>query len=177
MGVIIGILIRFMTFPGLVVDTFVLKTFCKMFEIEIISVNYFDILGKNDGVEYNVPQNYAKIIGLTVIPFLSMTAIAMLIYTLAFQIGRGNILILIITWIGLSVATHSFPSTKMGGILWKSSVNEIKKRNLFAIIGFPIVILIYIIKILHIFWFDIIYAIILFLIIYGYFDEGKLFWM
>ena len=45
-------------------------------------------------------------------------------------------------WLAISIAAHSFPEIELGDVLWKQSTKEIKRKNYFAYLGFPMVIII-----------------------------------
>lgn len=162
---IIGLLIRVLTFPGLILDAFINKITCKYLKIEIFQVNYFTITGEEIPVIHEIPKDYSKAFGIAMLPFITMSIISMVVFYLGLTFFP-NIEFLFI-WLGLSIAAHSFPNTIIGNLLWKKSIIEIKKGKYLSLIGFPIVIVIYIAKILHFFWLDIIYGFFLYFLMKG----------
>lgn len=85
---------------------------------------------------------------------------------------NAGIYFLIFSYLGIAIAAHAFPETPIGKLLWNRSVQEVREFNLFGLLAFPYVILIYIVRILHIFWIDILYEIVMiFAIKFLYFDK------
>jgi hypothetical protein len=64
-------------------------------------------------------------------------------------------------WLGISIGMHAFPSTQDASNLWHSARQSVSSGNLLAVIGFPLVIVIYVANILSVFWFDYLYGIAL----------------
>ncbi|WCO00711.1 hypothetical protein [Psychroserpens ponticola] len=160
---IIGLLIRMLTFPGVMLDALINKKTCQFLNIELYQVNYFSIAGEELPVIHEIPKEYSKTFGIAIYPFVIMSMIAIAVFYI------GNYLFpsieFIFIWLGISVAAHSFPNTVMGDLLWKSSISEIKGGNYLAIIGIPLVAIIYLARMLHFFWLDIIYGVILYILI------------
>ncbi len=167
MGIIIGYLIRLLTFPGVILNTYILKLTCHFLEIKIEHLNYFsfDFEVKNAPVIFETPTNYIKSFGLAILPFLAMSSIASIFfYICIYSIPSIHILFF---WLGISIAAHSFPDTIIGKTLWTNSILEIKEGNFIALLGIPLVVIIYIAQFLHILWLDIIYGFILYMLIKG----------
>ena len=162
---IIGFLIRTITFPGVVLDAFINKVTCEYLKIELLEVNYFSLTGEHRPVVHEIPNNYSKTFGISIAPFIIMSSIAILVFYIGLELFPSVEVIFI--WLGISVAAHSFPDTTMGDVLWRNSITEIKNGNYLAIIGIPLVIIIYIARILHYFWLDIIYGVILYFLVKG----------
>ncbi len=160
---IIGLLIRILTFPGVILDAFINKKSCEYLKIELFQVNYFSITGEELPVVHDIPKEYSKTFGIAILPFIIMSFISLIL----FYIGLNLIpdIEFIFVWLGISIAAHSFPNTKMGDLLWKNSIIEIKKGNYLALVGIPLVAIIYIARILHFFWLDIIYGVLLYYLV------------
>lgn len=167
MSFILGYLVRIVTLPGLVVDAFVNKMVCQIMEIEVSKVNYIAIDPKELPVVHAIPDRYYKVFGLSVLPFFIITTVSILIFYLGFWLVNESPAFIIPLYLGISIGAHAFPNTTMGSLLWKSSITEIKSKNYLAIIGIPVVIFIYIARILHIFWLDVLYGIVLFFLVYS----------
>ena len=60
----------------------------------------------------------------------------------------------LLLWLGISIGMHAFPSTVDANNIWMLAKAEARKRNILAILSFPIVILIYIANALKFMWFD-----------------------
>lgn len=163
MGILIGILVRIITFPGVIMDLIVNIFTAKILDLEIIKINYASILTGNP-VEINENSKYYKLFLFALIPFIILTLIAIPFCYKAIEFNQGS-KFLICMWLGISIAGHSFPETDLGKIIWKRTNIEFSNKNYFSILAYPFVILIFIIRILHIFWLDILYGVgIMFLI-------------
>ena len=91
-------------------------------------------------------------------PFIINTIRALFSYSIARYYAESLLHWFILTWFGVTFAYHSFPSKDDGKSLFKETNRHIKKLNLLAIIGYPIVGLIYLANILSVIWFDLFYA-------------------
>lgn len=157
MGLLIGLLIRIITFPGIIFDAIINNLVCQHLEIKVNKINYLAIFGGN-AVEIENPNNYSKLFKLSIIPFIFMTILALPFSYLAAYYNEGD-KFLFFAWLGVSIAAHAFPETAIGKLLWEQSKIEIKEKNYLAIFGFPLVVIIYLFRILHVLWLDIIYGI------------------
>ncbi|MEO1031422.1 MAG: hypothetical protein AAFX55_08450 [Bacteroidota bacterium] len=162
---IIGFIIRALTFPGVILDAFINKIVCQYLKIELLQVNYFTITGEERPVVHEIPKAYAKTFGIAIIPFVIMSLIAIFIFYIGLEFFP-NIEIPFI-WLGVSIAAHSFPDTAIADVLWKNSLAEIKGGNYLALLGIPFVVIIYIARVLHFFWLDIIYGVLLYFLVKG----------
>ncbi|WP_053991557.1 hypothetical protein [Mangrovimonas sp. TPBH4] len=162
---IIGLLIRLLTFPGVILDAYFNKITCNYLKIELLQVNYFTITGEELPVVHEIPEEYSKTFGIAVLPFTIMSLISLLLFYVGLELFPNSDFLFV--WLGVSIAAHSFPNTTMGDLLWSNSLKEVKKGNYIALIGIPLVIIIYIARILHYFWLDIIYGFLLYYLVKG----------
>jgi len=163
---IIGLLIKVLTIPGLVLDAFINKLICNYLKIPVYQVNYFPIIEEKEAaVVHEIPKDFTKTYGIAILPFIIMSCIAIIIFYVGLNFFPDQDILFI--WLGVSVAAHSFPFIDIADLLWNKSVAEIKKGNYFAIAGFPLVIVIYIARGLHYFWLDIIYGLLLYFLVKG----------
>ena len=162
MGIIIGYLVRIVTFPGLILDALINKATCSFLHVKVLKVDYFSV-GTSEAVMHEKPEKYSTVFSIAIIPFVVMSLIAMFIFYIGKNLSPTVELLCI--WLGISVAAHAFPNTKTGGLLWSNSFKEIKEGNYFAIIGLPLVIIIFVARILHVLWLDIIYGVLLYFFI------------
>ncbi len=163
MGIIIGYIVRLITFPGLILDAFVNKKLCDFLKLEVQKVNYFALDAKELPVVHEIPKKYIDTFSIAILPFIIMSFISATLFYIGLQ-SSPEIEILFM-WLGISIAAHSFPNTVIGKLLWINSISEIKGGNYLAIIGIPLVIIIYIARILHVLWLDVIYGIGLYILI------------
>lgn len=166
MGIIIGLLIQIITFPGIIFDQFANKLMCNMLDIKVHEVKYFQFENPAGYVIHDIPENYLKVFFISIGPFFISTLTAILLFVLGYTFDTdNNITQLIFNWLGISVAAHAFPTSKNGALLWEQSLLEVKSKNYIALIGFPLVAVIYLARLLHFFWLDIIYGILLLLFV------------
>ncbi|WP_298137414.1 hypothetical protein [Flavobacterium sp.] len=165
MGILIGIIVRFITFPGVVLDLIVNFLIAKLLKLEIIRINLLSILTGNP-IVIKEESRYYKILLFSILPFIIMTLIAIPFCYKAIEFNQGK-KFLICLWLGISIAAHSFPEIEIGKLIWKRTNEEIKNKNYITVLIYPYVIFIFIFRILHVLWLDILYGVgILFLIDY-----------
>lgn len=168
MGILIGLLVRIITFPGVILDLAVNIFTAKILVIEIIKINYGSILTGNP-VEINKDSKYYKLFLFAFVPFIILSLIAIPFCYKAIEFNKGP-KFLFCMWLGISIAAHSFPETDLGKTIWKRTNIDFRNKNYFSIFAYPFVILIFIIRVLHIFWLDILYGFgIMFLITHYFF--------
>jgi|GEM_PF-2771820 len=168
MGILIGILIRLITFPGVILDLIVNIFSAKLLDLEITEINYASILIGNP-VKIKEDSKYYKLFLFSIIPFVTLTLIAIPLCYKAVEYNKGTAF-LTCAWLGISIAAHSFPETDIGKLIWKRTNIEVKNKNYISILGYPFVIFIYFFRILHVFWLDILYGVgLMFLMDYYFF--------
>lgn len=167
MGNIIGTLISILTFPGVIVHEWAHKFFCDRANVPVYEVVYFR-LGNPAGYVAHAPiVDYKEKFLVSVGPFIVNTLLALCIFLVArlidFSLPRlwfVELAFLIVFWLGLSIGMHALPSRGDAINLWKAS-KENWRHNYIAMLGFPIVGMIYIADALKMFFFDFIYALVL----------------
>jgi len=152
-----GILITILTFPGVIIHELGHKIFCNLMGVPVLQVKYFRFGNPAGYVIHEPAKKFSQTFMITVGPFIVNTLLSFLTFVIAVLSG-GNYLFL---WLGASIGMHSFPSTGDAKSLWSESKRHLK-HSAFALIGFPFAILIFIGSILSIFWFDLIYAAMLY---------------
>lgn len=166
MGVIIGLLIQIITFPGIIFDQFANKLVCNLLDVKVHEVKYLQFENPAGYVIHDMPDSYLKVFLVSIGPFFISTLVAILMFVLGYTIDPDQgIIRLVFNWLGISIAAHAFPTSKNGDLLWKQSLLEVKSKNYIALIGFPLVAIIYLARLLHFLWLDIIYGVILLLLV------------
>ncbi|OUR98090.1 hypothetical protein A9Q86_13600 [Flavobacteriales bacterium 33_180_T64] len=166
MGVIVGFLIQILTFPGIIFDQIANKMVCNLLDINVHEVKYLQFEDPAGYVIHDIPESYLKVFLISIGPFFISTLIAILIFGLGYTLDDHDGLVrLFFNWLGISIAAHAFPTSKNGSILWKQSILEVKNKNYLALVGLPLVIIIFIARLLHFLWLDIIYGFILLLLV------------
>ncbi|WP_298893504.1 hypothetical protein [uncultured Psychroserpens sp.] len=166
MGSIVGLLIQIITFPGIIFDQFANKIVCNLLDIEVHEVKYLQFESPAGYVIHDIPESYLKVFLISIGPFFISTLVAILMFVLGYSLDSNDgVLRLVFNWLGISIAAHAFPTSKNGDLLWKQSLMEVKNKNYIALIGFPLVLIIYLARLLHYFWLDVIYGLVLLLLI------------
>ncbi len=163
MGVILGIILRIITFPGVLLNTYVCYLTCKMLGIKVKEINY-GVMLFGMAVKIEPPEMYIRLFALIFWPYLIMTAAALPFCYLAlyFHQGWGFVFFL---WLAVSMAANAFPHLEMANLLWKNGFIALKQKNYIAILGFPLVIIIYGLAVAKTLWIDVLYALLLMVIV------------
>lgn len=161
-----GVLISIVTFPGVIVHEIAHQLFCRLFGVAVFDVKYFKTGNPAGYVVHEKPKNAYQHIMIGIGPFFVNTILGALIMLPVaipwFKLGAfssGNVFVnQFLAWLGVSIAMHSFPSTGDA----KSMLQEIKSKEtpiLAKVLGYPIVLLIYIGAIGSVVWLDLVYGI------------------
>ena len=164
-----GIVISAITFPGVAVHELAHQISCRMCNIPVYEVKYFQFKNPNGYVAHEPTSNPWKNLVTGLGPFFFNTILGMLITFPAYANIAGyassgsNALVTLCSWIlywlGVSILMHAFPSTGDAKVL----VNSVLKNpevNMFAkIVTAPFIGLIYLGALGSMFWLDLVYGI------------------
>jgi len=150
-----------LTFPGVIIHELGHKIFCNLLGVRVYKVCYFRFGQPAGYVIHEFPHWFSQSFFISVGPLITGTIIA----GLSFQLSKnflpttyGHWLLI---WFGLAVAMDSFPSCGDAKTLWQATNKNVTK-NLLALIGYPVILLLWLINNLSIIWLDLIYALVLF---------------
>ncbi|WP_378172308.1 hypothetical protein [Aquimarina sp. SS2-1] len=136
MDQLIGYSIRLVTFPGLILKAVINKLICNMLGLQVQKVNYLALDNNTCSVEYEKPKSYAYTLAITLIPFMEMSLLALILFNLGeYLIPNSEVVFL---WLGISIATHSFPESDIGQLLFKKSMKQVKEGNYLAAFNLPL---------------------------------------
>lgn len=157
-------MLSLLTFPGVIIHELGHKLFCDLMKVKVRKVCYFQLGNPAGYVVHDAPTNFKQSFFITLGPFIVGTLLSLLFYLYS-NFYDGNITMQItFIWLGFSTGMKCFPSDQDAKVLWKETNRHIRK-NLFAIIGYPFSLLIWIVNKLHAIKIDIIYAVFLYLVI------------
>lgn len=146
-----------LTFVGVIFHEFGHQVFCNLTGVRVQKVCYFRFGNPSGYVIHERPKKFYQSFLIAVGPFISGAFFSMLFYylskTFTWQEWQKYLLI----WLGASVAISSFPSDTDALNLWKDTNRHIFK-NLLALIGYPVTIVLWIANSLTVVWFDLFYA-------------------
>jgi hypothetical protein len=157
-----GIVITFITFPGVIVHELAHQLFCRWSKVPVFKVVYFQLANPAGYVVHEVPQNKWQSIAISVGPFFLNTILGALIALPAalpvFDFESATLVHYLLIYLGVSIAMHAFPSTGDATAIWES-LKEPGTSLLVKIVGYPIIGLIYIGSFGSFFWLDLLYGI------------------
>jgi hypothetical protein len=157
-----GIVITFLTFPGVIVHELAHQLFCRLFKIPVFEVCYFKV-GNPAGyvIHEAAPKTYQSVL-ISIGPFFLNTLLGFLIAFPAvfqFEFDSANLFDYVLLYLGVSIAMHAFPSTGDATSLWNSVMSKEGSNMLTKIVIAPIVGFIYIGALGSFFWLDAIYGV------------------
>ena len=159
MANLLGMLVTWVTFPGVILHEWAHKFFCYRAGVPVYEVKYFSLGNPAGYVRHGKITRYRDVLLISVAPLIinSMFALAMFVLPAFNFNGTVN---LVFMWLGISFAMHAFPSDEDARHMWSASKGK-WRLNPLALLGFPLVIIIFIANLLLVLWFDLIYAVIL----------------
>lgn len=166
---ILGIIIQYVTFPGVIVHELAHQLFCRWCKVPVFKVVYFQKgtprFQKGDPIGYVVHekaetpmQNILISIGPFIVNTLLGALIAMPAAMPVFELNSAGPLDYLLIYLGVSIAMHAFPSRGDAKNVLKT-VEDPNTPRWVRIIGYPIVGLIYAGSIGSMFWLDLVYGI------------------
>ena len=162
MIIIPGWLISILTFPGVIVHEAAHMLFCRLRKVAILDVCFFRVGNPAGYVVHEQVDDFTTAFLIDVGPFFVNSFLCVLFcfpaYVPVRVFDRGDPLSFFLIWLGVSIGMHAFPSTQDATNLWHQSSKALRGFNPLALIGFPLVVLIYVANVLSIIWFDAIYG-------------------
>ena len=164
-----GSFISILTFPGVIVHELAHKFFCDKAGVPVYEVVYFRIGTVAGYVRHGEVKGLRNAFLISVGPLIVNSVLCMVL-TLPMGLSglAGDLQVragfLYLLWVGISIGMHAFPSNQdMRTFLY--FVKSAKKGGAFYVMAWIFALLIRIANILSIFWFDLIYAVLLSLIL------------
>ncbi|WP_113638451.1 metalloprotease family protein [Nubsella zeaxanthinifaciens] len=158
-----GELISIVTFPGVIVHEFAHMLFCKIRKVAVFDACYFRVGNPAGYVIHENTNNFTSTFLVAMGPFIVNTALCLLICLPAYMpmefFGIQHPLSYFLIWLGVSIGMHAIPSNQDANNVYQQAKEQLKKKNLLAIISFPLIGLIYIFNLLRFFWADVIYGV------------------
>lgn len=160
----LGLIISFVTFPGIIVHEFAHQIFCRILRIPVFEVVYFRVGNPCGYVQHEATEDPLKVFLTSTGPFIINSLLGILILTpVAIPILKfheyTNPLNLLLAWVGFSILMHAFPSTGDAKNMVRQILKNEKIGILPKILCAPVIALIYIGAVGSIFWLDLAYAV------------------
>jgi hypothetical protein len=158
-----GQIIAILTFPGVIVHEFAHMLFCKIRKVVVLDACYFRVGHPAGYVVHENSTNFTTTFLISMGPFFVNTILCLLICLPAYMpikfFSIDHPLSYFLIWLGVSIGMHAIPSDQDANNVFQQAKENIKHKNILAILSFPIVGLIYVFNILRIFWADLIYGV------------------
>ncbi len=158
-----GILVAFVTFPGVIVHEAAHMLFCRLRHVPVLDVCFFRFGNPAGYVIHGEVTNFTSAFLISVGPFLVNSLLCLVFCFPAFVpvriFGQTDLLSYFMLWLGISIGMHAFPSTQDARGLWGQARKAARSLNPLALISFPLVICIYLANILSVVWFDYLYGV------------------
>ena len=157
-----GILITFLTFPGVIVHELAHQLFCRWFKVPVFEVVYFRFGNPAGYVLHERARSATQSVFISTGPFILNTVLGFLIAmpaALQYKLDAMNPFDYVLLYLGVSIAMHAFPSTGDARTLWESVVKNSASSRLSKIIVTPIVGFIYLGALGSFIWLDLLYGI------------------
>lgn len=157
-----GIVISFISFPGIIVHELAHQLFCRIYKVPVFKVVYFQTESPVGYVLHEKPQSKLQSVMISIGPFFVNTILGAIISLPAalpvFKFGNAQPLDYLLIYLGVSIAMHAFPSTGDGDAVWHALKEEGTPLWL-KILGYPLVGLIYLGSIGSFVWLDVLYGV------------------
>ena len=157
-----GFIISWLTFPGVIVHEFAHDLFCRWRRVAVFEVCYFQFGNPSGYVIHEKPRSVWDSISISVGPFFVNSLLGALIaFPSAVTIltfGAGDGLDVLLMWLGVSIAMHSFPSTGDAQSMWRALWSSGAPASA-RLVGTPLAAVIYVGALGSVFWLDLIYGI------------------
>jgi len=158
-----GILIALLTFPGVIVHEAAHAFFCRMFNVPILEVKYFQFSNPSGYVIHGDAEGIKPQFFITMGPFIINSALCVLFCSAAFLpvwvFKATDPVAWFFYWLGLSIGMHAIPSTQDLKVLWRQTTQKMKGFDVWAIVSLPLIIVLYPLNFLRIIWADLGYGI------------------
>lgn len=160
--IIPGFLIAIATFPGVIVHEAAHFWMCRLRRIAVLDVCYFRIGDPCGYVIHEQTDDFTSSFLIATGPFFVNSLLCILI---CFPVVAPMRLFrstepwtYVILYLGISIGMHAFPSTADAKGLWNSCRLATSRGNIWAMISYPLVVLIFVANVLSIVWFDYLYG-------------------
>lgn len=154
-----GIIISFLTFPGIIVHELAHQLFCRLFKVPVFEVCYFRTENPMGYVLHEQAEKDYQTILISTGPFIVNSVLAFVIAfpaALQFKFDAANFFDYVLLYLGISIGAHAFPSTGDAESLWQTVKNS---KPITKFLVAPIVGFIYLGAIGSFFWLDILYGV------------------
>lgn len=159
----LGLIISYLTFPGIIVHEFAHQVFCRLLRIPVYEVVYFRFGNPCGYVTHESSNDPLKVFLTSTGPFLINTLMGLAILTpVSIPILRfreyDSPLHLLLAWVGFSILMHAFPSTGDAKVMVERILKNENVGFPAKLLSAPVIGLIYLGAIGSVVWLDFFYA-------------------
>jgi hypothetical protein len=158
-----GQLIALATFPGVIVHEAAHLLFCRLFGLAVFQVVFFRFGNPAGYVVHQETDRFVPAFFVSLGQFLVNTALCFLFCLPAvvpiWELEVGDPLTFFFAWLGVSIGMHAFPSTQDLNNLWHLAPAAARKGQPLAILGLPLIGLLYLANLGRMFWLDYLWGI------------------
>ena len=157
-----GILIALLTFPGVIVHESAHLLFCRLRRVAVFDACFLRVGNPMGYVVHEKVTDFVTLWLVSAGPFLVNSVLCVLLclpVSVPMKIfNHTDPLSYILLWLGVSIGMHAFPSTGDANNIWNAAKEAAHRKNILAILSFPLVVIIYAANIGRIFWLDYAYG-------------------
>lgn len=153
-----GWLISFVTFPGVIIHELGHKLFCDWTNTKVHKVCYFRFSNPAGYVLHERASNLKSAFLISIGPLIFNTIICSGVTFIAWIMNHNSSVFYILMWIGISAGMHAFPSNQDASS-FLTEVKENKGASFLYFVSVFFALLLKLANLLRFFWFDLIYAI------------------
>lgn len=154
-----GILISFLTFPGVIVHELAHQLACRFVKVPVFKVCYFQSKNPNGYVIHERTKNFFQTVVISMGPFILNSILGLFIFLPGrFSVEEGLIEYFLM-WLGISILMHAFPSQQDLAYVF-AGLKEKSVHFLVKIFIFPIACLMSIGTIGSVIWLDLGYSLL-----------------
>lgn len=148
--------------PGVIAHELAHSFSCLLGGVKIFKVKFFRFGNPAGYVEHAEPTGFVQSLAISSGPLIFNSLLALLLFS-QFNFSFYEPLRFVAFWLGFVIALHAIPSKGDVKVLWNVFKKNIFK-NPFVIIGFPVVILLYLLDLFKHWHIHVLYAIFLVLL-------------
>lgn len=155
-----------LTFPGIIFHETSHYLMCRILGVRVREVKFFKLGHVLGYVRHEEVESFTKNFLIIVAPFIGNSLISVLCFSIILFFSPEFWISVFLFWLGMASAMHAAPSNPDAQALWYETKREIKRRNYFAVIGYPVSLIIIMSNVLGGYLWDMIYGFALFGIVF-----------
>jgi hypothetical protein len=152
-----------LTFPGVIVHEAAHLIFCRLSGLAVFAVCFFRFGNPAGYVVHEPPKSYSASFAVSMGPFLVNSFLCVVVCSAGllpvWELKLPDPFAYFFLWLGLSIGMHAFPSTTDLKPLFQGALPAVRSGNPLAVLGLPLLALLWVGNLLRFFWIDLFYGI------------------